>query len=77
MDPGRMDGQLEFYDTSELTLLTNAEHTQATDLEWDPSGRYIVTSVSYWTQKVTHNVYSDLHIHCFSMQASCLRIVIV
>ena len=51
--PDRMDGQLEFYDTSELTLITNAEHTQATDLEWDPSGRYIVTSVSYWTQKVT------------------------
>ena len=47
-----MDGQLEFYDTSEMTLVTTAEHTQATDLEWDPSGRYIVTSVSYWTQKV-------------------------
>ena len=47
-----MDGQLEFYDTGELNLITTAEHSQATDLEWDPSGRYIVTSVSYWTQKV-------------------------
>ena len=48
----RMDGQLEFYDTSEITLVTTAEHSQATDLEWDSSGRYVVTSVSYWTQKV-------------------------
>ena len=53
----RMDGQLEFYDTSEMTLITTAEHTQATDLEWDPSGRYIVTSVSYWTQKVRPEVH--------------------
>ena len=56
----RMDGQLEFYDTSELTLITTAEHTQATDLEWDPSGRYIVTSVSYWTQKVPLWLYNNL-----------------
>ena len=53
----RMDGQLEFYDTSELNLITTAEHTQATDLEWDPSGRYIVTSVSYWTQKVPTHLF--------------------
>ena len=44
----RMDGKLELYNTSEMTLVTTAEHTQATDLEWDPSGRYVVTSVSYW-----------------------------
>ena len=53
----RMDGQLEFYDASEITLITTAEHTQATDLEWDPSGRYVVTSVSFWTQKVEFAIF--------------------
>ena len=49
-----MDGQLEFYDTDSLdfTLMASAEHSMATDLEWDPTGRYVVTSVSYWSQKV-------------------------
>ena len=49
-----MDGQLEFYDTdsSDFTLMASPEHSMATDLEWDPTGRYVVTSVSYWSQKV-------------------------
>ena len=48
----RMGGQLEFWDTGDMTLMNSVEHTMATDLEWDPTGRYVVTSVSYWSQKV-------------------------
>ena len=49
-----MDGQLEFYDaeSSEFILMQSSEHGMATDLEWDPTGRYVVTSVSFWSQKV-------------------------
>lgn len=46
-----MDGQLEFYDTNDMSLMNAAEHTSATDLQWDPTGRYVVTSVSCWNQK--------------------------
>ena len=47
-----MTGSLEFYDVNELTLMNVGEHFTATDVEWDPSGRYIATSVSWWAQKV-------------------------
>ena len=50
--PPSMEGQLEFWDTGDMTLMNSADHTMATDLEWDPTGRYVVTSVSFWSQKV-------------------------
>ena len=28
------------------------EHFQATDIEWDPTGRYVASQVSWWQQKV-------------------------
>ena len=52
-----MTGTLEFYDVNELTLMNIGEHFTATDVEWDPSGRYIATSVSWWAQKVTRNCW--------------------
>ena len=48
-----MDGHLEFYDTNDMSMMNAADHQSATDLEWDPTGRYVVTSVSIWNQKVT------------------------
>ena len=47
-----MSGSLEFYDVNEVTCMNVGEHFTATDVEWDPSGRYVSTSVSYWAQKV-------------------------
>lgn len=44
--------QLEFVDTSDFTITNTQEHFKLTDVEWDPTGRYVVTSVSYWTNKV-------------------------
>lgn len=29
-----------------------AEHYGVTDIEWDPSGRYVVTSASTWRHRV-------------------------
>ena len=48
-----MNGALEFYDLNEVTLMNVGEHFTATDVEWDPSGRYVSTSVSWWAHKVT------------------------
>lgn len=48
-----MDGQLEFWDINDMTQMNAAEHSQATDLVWDPTGRYVVTSISAWNQKAS------------------------
>jgi translation initiation factor 3 subunit B len=39
-----MNGQLEFYNVDDLETMNNAEHFCATDVEWDPTGRYVVYS---------------------------------
>lgn len=48
-----MNGALAFVDTSDCTMMNIAEHYMASDVEWDPTGRYVVTSVSWWSHKVT------------------------
>ena len=49
-----MSGILEFIDTADMTVMTQAcEHFMATDVEWDPTGRYVTTGVSWWGHKVT------------------------
>ncbi|KAI0236576.1 Eukaryotic translation initiation factor 3 subunit B [Lamellibrachia satsuma] len=47
-----MNGVLEFIDTSDMTVMAQGEHFMATDVEWDPTGRYVTTSVSWWGHKV-------------------------
>lgn len=49
-----MNGALAFVDTSDCTMMNIAEHYMASDVEWDPTGRYVVTSVSWWSHKVTN-----------------------
>lgn len=51
-----MQGELEFIDTSDMTSMNTGDHYLATDVEWDPTGRYVVTSVSYWGHKM-ENAY--------------------
>lgn len=49
----------EFYDASSNTDVTPAnkfEHEHMTDFEWDPTGRYFVTYVSYWNYRL-ENAY--------------------
>ncbi|CAL5382546.1 unnamed protein product [Camellia sinensis] len=40
------NGQLEFYNVDELETMVMAEHFMVTDIEWDPTGRYVATSVT-------------------------------
>ncbi|TPX71053.1 hypothetical protein SpCBS45565_g01197 [Spizellomyces sp. 'palustris'] len=41
-------GELQFWDVDELILMNTGEHYMCTDVEWDPTGRYVTTSVSWW-----------------------------
>jgi len=47
-----MNGVLEFIDTSDFTSMGQGEHFMCTDVEWDPTGRYVITGVSWWAHKV-------------------------
>ena len=47
-----MNGALEFIDTSDFTTMNSGEHFMATDVEWDPTGRYVMSGVSWWGHKV-------------------------
>ncbi|XP_073001132.1 eukaryotic translation initiation factor 3 subunit B-like [Typha latifolia] len=40
------NGQLEFYNVDELETMATGEHFMATEIEWDPTGRYLATSVT-------------------------------
>lgn len=52
-----MNGCLEFVDTSDFTTMGNGEHFMCTDVEWDPTGRYVVTGVSWWGHKVDNGYW--------------------
>ncbi|KAJ3075383.1 translation initiation factor eIF-3b like protein [Podochytrium sp. JEL0797] len=41
-------GDIEFWDSDDMTMLAAGEHYTCTDVEWDPTGRYLVSSVSWW-----------------------------
>lgn len=41
-----LNGQLEFFSADEMETLSTAEHFMCTDVDWDPTGRYVATSVS-------------------------------
>ncbi|KAJ3130009.1 Translation initiation factor 3 subunit b [Physocladia obscura] len=41
-------GDIEFWDIDDLTMLAAGDHYTCTDLEWDPTGRYLMSSVSWW-----------------------------
>ena len=37
---------------SGIRLITTVEHYGLTDIEWDPSGRFVATSASTWMNSV-------------------------
>ena len=41
-----MNGQLEFLSADEFETLNAAEHFMCTNIEWDPTGRFVATSVT-------------------------------
>ncbi|KAK8522409.1 hypothetical protein V6N13_115379 [Hibiscus sabdariffa] len=40
------NGQLEFFSVDELETMATAEHFMATEIEWDPTGRFVATAVT-------------------------------
>lgn len=43
---GGMNGKLEWWDADDLVVVGAGEHFMATEVEWDPTGRYVATSVT-------------------------------
>lgn len=62
------EGPIEFIDTSDFSVMSTIVPELTTDIEWDPTGRYVVTGVSAWTGKVSDTGYSLL-----SFQGKTLR----
>jgi translation initiation factor 3 subunit B len=52
-ETGRREGQASKEEWGNgIQLLGSADHYGVTDVEWDPSGRYLATSASAWTHTV-------------------------
>ncbi|KAJ6829022.1 eukaryotic translation initiation factor 3 subunit B-like [Iris pallida] len=56
-----LNGQLEFYNVDDLETMASGEHFMATDIEWDPTGRYVATSVTS-----VHEMENGFHIWSFN-----------
>ncbi|KAM0893219.1 hypothetical protein ACQ4PT_025237 [Festuca glaucescens] len=41
-----LNGQLEFYNVDDLETMATGEHFMATDVMWDPTGRFLATAVT-------------------------------
>ena len=74
-----MNGVLEFYDTADVVCMNQAEHFMATDVEWDPTGRFVATSVSWWAHKVEFRLSISLvkQLPTTLSSRSCVRLVTV
>jgi len=47
-----LNGVLEFFDVNDMTTMANEEHVMCTNVDWDPSGRYLTTTVSSWLHQL-------------------------
>ncbi|KAL6846837.1 hypothetical protein ACP4OV_024285 [Aristida adscensionis] len=55
------DGNLEFYNVDELETMATEEHFVATDIMWDPTGRYVATVAT-----AVHEMENGFQIWSFS-----------
>uniref|UniRef100_A0A1A9UP55 Eukaryotic translation initiation factor 3 subunit B n=1 Tax=Glossina austeni TaxID=7395 RepID=A0A1A9UP55_GLOAU len=61
-------GTFEFVDTSNNFLITaSPDHFRASEVEWDPTGRYVVTGVSSWKVK------EDTGFNMYTFQGRIIR----
>lgn len=71
-DVNRKEGQISKDDWgSGIQLLGSADHYGVTDVEWDPSGRYLATSASAWTHTVRMERYKPFS--CYQHTVSQLE----
>jgi len=47
-----MNGALEFWNIEKMELMGYGEHLMATNVEWDPTGRFVATYVSHWVHQI-------------------------
>jgi translation initiation factor 3 subunit B len=47
-----LNGVFEFFSTSQMETVANVEHNMCTAVDWDPSGRYVSTTVSFWRHQL-------------------------
>ena len=45
--------------TANLQLMATADHYGVTDIDWDPTGRYVATSASMWKHSVSSTAFLD------------------
>ena len=57
------NGKLEWWDVDELSVVGAGEHFMATDVAWDPTGRYVATSVT-----AVNQMENGYHVWSFSGQ---------
>lgn len=48
-------GLLVFFDTNELGMMSKQEHPDLSDIEWDPTGRYVTSYVNLHNAKRDHS----------------------
>lgn len=55
-----LNGVLEFYNVNEKESMGTEEHMMCTNVDWDPSGRFLTTTVSAWHHQLDtgYNLYS-------------------
>jgi len=51
---------LEFFNVNDMETMANEEHMMCTAVDWDPNGRFVSTSVSYWRHQLDtgYNIYT-------------------
>jgi uncharacterized protein with WD repeat len=47
--------------TANLQLMNTADHYGVTDIDWDPTGRYVATSASIWKHTVSLPTITSLY----------------
>ena len=58
---GGHNGTLEFYNAVLYETMAETEHYMVTDLQWDPTGRYVCTFVTAWKHQVSHFFLHSFH----------------
>ena len=54
-------GNLEWLDANTCQTIGEAEHFMCSNIEWDPTGRYLMTSVAHWRHQMEngYNLWSS------------------
>ncbi len=53
-----------FVDGNDLTIMSKQEHPDLSDVEWDPTGRYVTSYVNLYNAKV--NPFRNNFVYIFS-----------